>query len=65
MKRKDLTPITCWTCRKRIVKGHSIYRKRGYVSMYCSAECMLYVMTRFYTEESTGYIETQDKEEKE
>lgn len=62
MKKKDLTPIKCCICGKRIIKGRPIYRMRGFVCMCCSAECLLYAMTTFYKEESTGYIETQDKE---
>lgn len=62
MKGKiKLTPITCNTCGKRIIKGRPIYRERGLTFTCCSAECLLYAMTTFYTEESTGYYETQEE----
>lgn len=63
MDKKKLTPITCDTCGKRIIKGRPIYRERGMTYMCCSAECLLYAMSTFYLEESTGYYETQEDEE--
>ena len=64
MKEKRLTPITCDYCGKRIVKGRPIYRERGLTYMCCSAGCLLYAMTTAYTEESTGYVETQEQTSK-
>lgn len=64
MKEKiKLTPIICDACGKRIVKGRPIYQERGLTYMCCSAECLLYLMTTFYTEESTGYYETQEADD--
>ena len=64
MKGKiKLTPITCDTCGKRIIKGRPIYKERGLTFTCCSAECLLYAMTTFYTEDSTGYYETQEEGE--
>lgn len=63
MDKKKLTPITCDYCGKRIRKGSTIYRERGLTYMCCSAACLLYAMTTAYTEESTGYYETQEEDE--
>ena len=61
--KTNKTPIVCDTCGKRIVKGRPIYRECGLTYMCCSAECLLYAMTNYYTEESTGYYETQEENE--
>ena len=64
MKEKiKLTPIICDTCGKRIVKGRPIYKERGLTYTCCSAECLLYAVTMFYVEESTGYYETQEADD--
>lgn len=64
MKGKiKLMLITCDTCGKRIIKGRPIYKERGLTYTCCSAECLLYAMTTFYTEESTGYYEMQEERE--
>lgn len=63
--KTNKTPIVCDTCGKRIVKGRPIYRERGLTYMCCSAECLLYAMTTFYTVESTGYYETQEENDDE
>lgn len=61
MSKNTLTPIKCSTCGKRIPKGKLIYKKRGLTYTCCSAKCLLYAITPFYTEESTGYVETQEE----
>ena len=62
-KNKKLTPIVCDVCGRRIVKGQSIYKVRGLTHTCCSASCLLYATTNYYTEESTGYIETQEEDD--
>lgn len=61
--KKNLTPIKCDCCGKRIIKGRPIYRKPGLVYMCCSASCLLDAVTPYYVEKSTGYAETQDEDE--
>ena len=61
-KKKELTPLTCSCCGKRIIKGRAVYKVKGCALQWCSAWCALYAMTNFYTEVSTGYEETQHED---